>query len=184
MPTQFHIEERADSLLMRSERNGSWWTGAIYAVTTAVFVGYLAHYFLAWTLLLPCIILLGIACGFAALRKKSVSLKITILEVRAVGNFGDYQPCLQVSLADIQRLEYRPEISEDSEGLGQLSGLYADLDYKSVCLLPHLDEAQTNLAIETIYRHFPLIPVNPKPNRSILFQDEIIGLNLNECEKK
>jgi hypothetical protein len=79
----------------------------------------------------------------------SALLLVTRNDFERRGPFGSHH---SVSSADIRFLEYRP--APGGFG-GRSGGLYGRLKFRSVCLLPLLDEFQTQEVIETIANRFP-----------------------------
>jgi hypothetical protein len=96
-------------------------------------------------------ILLGLSEGFG---QASAELRVTALEFQSRGKLGaDSQPS-PVCSADIRGLEYQPDYSGPDTGY-RPGGLYAKLRFRTVCVLPLLDESQTIEVIERIKKRFP-----------------------------
>jgi hypothetical protein len=130
--------------------------------------------------LLALVVFLIVKDIVSSARGTEVELLVTAAGFVSSGHApGGYSPG-SIAMDDISNLRYRA-----AEGGGDdreyPSGLYVEL-YRGnswspgKCVLPHLDEAQTNQAIEAIRRRFPDVPFGAaEPNGLIL-------LNLNKPE--
>jgi hypothetical protein len=113
------------------------------------------------------------------LRGADIQLRITNLDFISTGHAPNYGGC-SIPRADIYSLEFRKATGGGDEA-ARPSGLYVEhhgtLRNSTKCVLPHIDEAQTEQVIEAIYLRFPdtstLAPgANAKPY--------LISLNLNQ----
>ena len=130
-------------------------SGPVLATLSALFVGY---YYSprAW---LPGVGLLGLAAGSLAMfRGKKASLKATSLEFHSRGRFrGEPRSERVVCTADIRWLEYQSENEGGSDFIHNPGGLYAAISRGTVCLLPYVDEKQTQEIIIALEKKFPAL---------------------------
>ena len=121
---------------------------------SAAAVGLVAYHYVSFPIV-AIVALLGGAFGYLEIMwQKTVELRATNLEFQTTGYFrGSYRSKRAVPRANIRLLKYRAE----SGGLDayEPGGLYAGLKLGSACILPYLDEKQTQTVIEAIYKRFP-----------------------------
>jgi hypothetical protein len=173
------IEEHPDGLVIRTVRKGS----VLYALLAAAVAGALVFligliYFHRPALLV--LTVLAATWGSSRWwRTVRVELRITQFEMLVTGHLRsvpDLNP--RIPMANIRRLEYRA--GQGKVGPEQFGGLYAVQRWKADCVLPRLDEKQTQQAIDAIYRRFPFIPVSPE--RDVPGRD-LVTLDLNSPRK-
>jgi hypothetical protein len=89
-------------------------------------------------------------------RGTDVELHITNLDFISTGHAPACYKSSSIPRADIYNLKFGEAMSGDFE---QPSGLYVEhhgiLLNPTTCVLPHIDKAQTEQAMEAIYRRFP-----------------------------
>ena len=146
-------------------------------LVTAALVALFGHGHTTLTVLIPLAIALGALTALPVLRKRHSELHVTSRELTTTG-FLQGRFRAPIPLEEIQRLEYRP-YEYGGEDPDQLEGLYVQTSHGTKCMLTFVTEAEANRVIEAIYRNFPEIPVNSPENRSMLFPDEAIRLNLD-----
>jgi hypothetical protein len=109
------------------------------------------------------------------LRGTDVELLITNLDFISTGRAPAGYKSSSIPRADIYNLKFGEAMSGDHE---QPSGLYVEhhgiLRNPTTCVLPHIDEAQTEQVIEAIYRRFP------DTARSANSEPYLTSLNLNQ----
>ena len=123
--------------------------------------------------------------AISALRGTDVELRISNLGFISSGHAPEGYSPYTISRADIYRLEFRK-----SSGGGDVperpQGLYVEHHGlgrwdSATCVLPHIDEAQTEQVVEAIYRCFPdtgtLSPTGS-------FEPYLTSLNLGRPETK
>jgi hypothetical protein len=114
-------------------------------------------------------------------RGTDVTLSVGNLDFSSSGHApAGYRPSI-TSRADIYGLAFR-KASGGGESAEYPQGLYAEHGTSGIwndgtCLLPHLDEAQVNEAIEAILRRFPDTGTLASPKGR--FESDLISLNLN-----
>jgi hypothetical protein len=90
------------------------------------------------------------------LRGTDVELRATNLDFISAGRAPSGYKSSSIPRADVYNLKFDQAMSGDHE---QPSGLYVEhhgiLRNPTTCVLPHIDEAQTQQVIEAIYRRFP-----------------------------
>jgi len=127
-------------------------SGCVSACAVAI----VAYHYAAAPILLVVVILGGIFGYFGVIRQRSMQLRASTLEFQTTtGDF--FRSRTSVPRADIESLEYREE--KGGPDHYEPSGLYAELRAGSKCLLPYLNERQTQTVIEAIYRRFPDMPI-------------------------
>ena len=104
--------------------------------------------------------LFGAAAIFGLLihwRIRTIELRVTDREFNTNHHRSLFGFCTSLSVSTVQSLEFR------EEGLYRLRGLYARLKDGEKCLLPDLDEQETQLAIKSIRDRYPemLLPNAP-----------------------
>jgi hypothetical protein len=128
----------------------------------------------------------GLLCAIALIRDliknwrgTKVELRLTNLDFISRGRAPDGYGASSIPRAAIYNLEFR-KASGGGEDAEYPSGLYIEhhgvLHNPSTCVLPHIDNTQTDQVIEAIMRRFPdtgtLPPTGP-------FEPYLTSLNLN-----
>lgn len=114
-------------------------------------------------------------------RGTDVTLEISNLDLISTGHAPDGYSPSSIPRASIYNLEFHRAI-EGGDDAPQPSGLYVEhqgvLHDPVTCVLPHLDEAQTRQAIETILRRYPDTESLAPPKSA--YASDLITLNLNK----
>ncbi len=114
------------------------------------------------------------------LRGTDITLRVSNLDLISTGHAPDGYGPSSIPRASIYNLEFHKAI-EGGEDAPQPSGLYVVhqgvLHDPVTCVLPHLDEAQTRQAIETILRRYPDTESLAPPKKG--YASDLITLNLN-----
>lgn len=144
-----------EALLVRAKAKASVFEALLSALAAGGCVGLLASQFVAR----PAIVMLtlvGTSVAYLlALRVKSFELRVTRSEFVSCGRIGDdFGTMRTVHASDIRWLEFQEDNSGPDTSHHPI-GLYAVLQFRSICLLPHVDEQQTNLLIDRIGERFP-----------------------------
>jgi hypothetical protein len=113
-------------------------------------------------------------------RGTDVELSITNLELISTGHAPSGYNSSSIPRADIYSMEFR-QATGGSDEAAQPSGLFVEhhglLRNPTTCVLPHIDEAQTDQVLEAIYRRFPdTSTLAPSANTD----PYLISLNLNQ----
>ena len=173
------MKETPHGLVMRSQRSRSWWRIALAIVVSAVVVFAFSSKYVSQDRAALLALIAAALSGGSAYRRPVATMTMTKFEAKVTGDFGaSYHFDRYVPLATIERFEFREEQGGGGNGGYQPSGLYAELRYRATCILPFLNEAQTERAIEAIYARFPEIPLQPQESRSLLFESDVIKLDL------
>lgn len=148
-----------------------------FLATSACAIAF-GYRFLALEALIPIALALGAIAATPLLRRRYSQLHITQLELATFGFLqdGSVPP---IPLKDVLRLEYRPLVEEGPDGPEQPEGVYVETRHGTKCMLTFVNESEANHVIDAIYRHFPEIPCEVPENRSLLFADDTIRLNLD-----
>ncbi len=176
--TNVNIVELDNALVVQTERTPSLVEGFLSAVATAVFVG-IAGSFVVGKLLAAAWAVLAASIGFFFVRRThKFELRVTRREFAARGKVGDNPGnSRSVPTSDVQWLEYQ-EDTTGPETAHHPDGLYAILKYRSVCLLPDVDEQQTAAVIERIKDKYPDLGTRWSGHSS--FGRDFISLGLND----
>jgi hypothetical protein len=160
MTASLEIEEIPYGLLIRSVRRGSVVYALLSAALAALIVFLLGRMYFHRPALIVLTVVAAIWGSARWWRAVKVELKVTDYEIQVIGHFRSGSNLNRhIPLSLIRRLEYRPDRAEGKSGLP--GGLYVQQRWQADCVLPHLDEAQTQKAIDAIYRRFPTIPNLP-----------------------
>ena len=162
MPAQLEIADDPRRLTFSVAENGSLWKATGALVFGVIFLAFVLHFFvgvsrLAGLFFLGLCALSMIRDLIAYARGTRVVLRVTNLELTSTGFAKDYSPS-SIPRANVQRLEYRKESGGGGESAACPSGLYVEGRrslWSTQCLLPNIDEAQTNQVIDRIYARFP-----------------------------
>ncbi len=132
-----------------------------------MFVGGLCALYVGWEVVLE-------------LQGTDVELRVDNLDFSSLGRApGGYSPSI-IPRADIDRLEFR-KASGGGEDPVLPEGLYVErhggLWNTATCVLPHLNETQTEQSIEAIYRRFPDTGTLAPDDR---YESHLTLLNLNQ----
>jgi hypothetical protein len=148
-----------------------------FLATTActIVIGYR---YLALEALIPLALALGTLAATPLLRRRYSQLQITRLELTTIGFLQD-GTVPPIPLTDVLRLEYRTLVEEGPDSPEQPEGVYVETRYGTKCMLTFVNESEANHVIDAIYQHFPEIPSEVPENRSLLFADDTIRLNLD-----
>jgi len=110
-----------------------------------------------------------------------VTLRVTNLDLISTGHAPDGYSPSSIPRASIYNLEFR-EASGGGEDAPNPSGLYVEheglLHNPATCVLPHINEEQTQQAIEAILRRFPDTESLAPPRKG--YSSDLISLNLNK----
>ena len=114
------------------------------------------------------------------LRGTDVELRITNLDFISTGHAPNGYSNSSIPRADIYSLEFHKAAGGGDEA-EHPSGLYVEhhgiIRNPTKCVLPHIDEAQTEQVIEAVYRRFPdTSTLAPSANA----EPYLISLNLNQ----
>ena len=154
MTADYEIRELPDSLLVRTKRRRAWRRSLVGAAITGLAVLLTLAHILPGSILTVVVflaVLLGLSEGFG---QAAAELRVTPLEFQSRGNLGAASQPTPVCSADIHWLEYQPDCSGPDTGY-RPGGLYAKLRFRTVCVLPLLDENQTIEVIGRIKKRFP-----------------------------
>jgi len=151
----YEIREFPDSLLVRVKRRRARTRSLFGAVITGLVALLTLSHIVSGSILAVVVflaVLLGLSEGFS---QASAALRVTALEFQTRGNLRTNSRAVhEVCSADIRWLEYHPDYSNPETGYCP-GGLYAKLRFRTVCVLPLLDENQTITVIERIKKRFP-----------------------------
>lgn len=153
--TELNVIDLDEALLVTAARKRSTAEGLLSATAVGVATAIVAAFFVGKLLLVALALATGSAAFLWAVRTDRHELRITREKFVSCGRVGDnFGSIRTVDATDIRWLEHQEDTSgpETSHHPG---GLYAVLELRSVCLLPELDEQQTNLIIERIKDRFP-----------------------------
>lgn len=180
MPIEFQIQEVPEGLIISVRKPRSWlttlWGTAITGTVFYFFVLKMFH--LTPSVLLIASSLIALGYGIFDYRTQNVTTTVTKLEATVCSTpkkwFG-----LNTSIAwtNVTSLSFRPEMSQ-GEGETLPSGLYAEKEWGAACLVPYIDQAQTELLIAAIEKRFPHLPFATTSSGSSLFRDDLVRLNL------
>jgi hypothetical protein len=160
VPATVTIREVRDGLYDRvTERRRPWNILLTLAggIGMAAFVYYAKFDFRLLELFLLGIVAVALIRDIiSTLRGTDVELRVTNLHFISTGHAPAGYKSSSIPRADIYNLKFGEAMSGDHE---QPSGLYVEhhgiFRYPAECVLPHIDEAQTEQVIEAIYRRFP-----------------------------
>lgn len=176
MATKIEYREIPDgSLLIRSIQHFSWVRGIFSAISILGCIFIIAWHHVS----LPLLCLVLASCGsitvFWAARGSVSEFYVTSLEIRTHRQVWLQTIAENILCSDIRRIEY--QVGDE----GEPNGLYAQLHWNSVCLLPNINEEQALSVKDKIYAHFPDIPIGLfETNEPLLFRDATIRLDLNK----
>jgi hypothetical protein len=126
-------------------------------------------------------LLLGGCAIWSSLREwnRKIEVEVTATEkgVEVAGYFGrDYQPIRWLLWEDLFRFE--DGRGTDGEDGYSPSGVWAVGPKVKTCILPGLDETESDTVIRKIYERFSNAPMAVDPGYQSIFRDEIISLGL------
>ena len=156
MATDFQLRETPIGLIATSKMQHAHLHAILAGCVSASAVAIVAYHYAPAPIAILIAVLGGILGYVKTIRQRSMQLRATNLEFQTTT--GDFcRSRTAISRADIESLEYR-------EGKGgpdhyEPAGLYAEFKGGSKCLLPYLNERQTRIVIEAIYKRFPDMPV-------------------------
>lgn len=182
MTAKLEIEENPEGLVIRSVRNGSVPYALLSAALTGIVVFVLGRLYFHRPAL---IVITAVAAAWASSRWwRAVrgEVRITRLEMQVLSGSvvgSRFDRC--IPLADIRRMEFRPNHRED--GFDRPDGLYVVQKWKADCVLPRLSEEQTQKAIDAIYQHLPIVPILPERGERDMLGRDLALLNPNSREK-
>jgi hypothetical protein len=163
MATQFELRATPNGLVVKSKMPQARLRALISGCVSASVVALVAYRFVRAPIVIVVSVLGGIFGYMEIIRQRTVRLSATNLEFQTItGDF--YRSRTAIPRANIEALEYREERGgpEHSEP----AGLYAELRAGSKCILPYLDERQTQAVIEAIYKRFPDMPIAGRDAKS------------------
>jgi hypothetical protein len=184
MKLGLEIEEVPEGLSIRSVRKGSVFYALLSAIVIGAFVFFMGRVYFHRPALLVLTALSAVWGSSRWWRAVRVELRVNNLEIQVIGHQRSV-PGLNriIPLSTIQRLEYRPgQEHQPNKGEGESdspSGLYVEQRWKADCVLPHLNEQQTQEAIDAIYKRFPVIPILPPREGRDGSGRDVIRLNLD-----
>jgi len=179
MPATFQVEETPKQLLIRVKRQRAFAAALVEAAATALFIAFLVHRVAPMAVVITSALLGAIFAIMWFTRENNVELRITNLGFIAKGSFGgEYRSVRKVSAADIHWLEYQEE--QAGPEADRPGGMYAKVKYGSQCVLPYLDESQTNELIERIYAKYPSLKSNCAGHRTSAFEGHFTTLGLEK----
>ena len=160
MPATLIIREVPDGLSIRVAEPRRPWDTLLYLVGG---IGMAAFFYYAkFESRLLQLFFLGIVAVslikniISLLRGTDVELRVTNLDFISTGRAPSGYKSSSIPRADIYNLKFDQAMSGDHE---QPSGLYVETSasvwHSGSCVLPHLDETQTQQAIDAILHRFP-----------------------------
>jgi hypothetical protein len=162
MAAALEIREFPQGLSIRvsaSRRVGRMFLGVLVGSVAACFFVYFANGSRLFQMVVAGLCALYVGWEVVLeLRGTEVELRVDNLDFSSLGHApGGYNPST-IPRADIDRLEFR-KASGGGDDPVLPEGLYVEhrggVWNAATCVLPHLNEAQTEEAIEAIYRRFP-----------------------------
>jgi hypothetical protein len=156
MASQFELREIPVGLVVKSKMQHAHLHALFSGCVAASAIALVVHRY-APAPIVVVVALLGGCFGYlGVIRQRTVQLRATNLEFQTTtGDF--YKSDTAVPRANIESLEYREE--KGGPDHYEPAGLYAELRNGSKCILPYLDEQQTQAVIEAIYKRFPDLPI-------------------------
>ena len=177
MPIDLPIDETADLIFISVKRPRSPWETIAGGLISAGVAYAFATIYLHKTRLVDCLIgiSIGILSGLFEFKPRKITTAITKFEIQPTGSFGGgYLPNRHVPMADISGFEYR----EQTQKPYRPKGLYASLGSSSTCVVPFIDQPQTEILIDAVFKKFAHVL---SPSAGTLFpplKDDFIRLNL------
>lgn len=163
MATQFELRETPSGLVVKSKMQNAHLHALLSGCVATSVVALVAYRFVRPPIVIVVAALGGIFGYIEIIRQRRVQLSATNLEFQTTaGDF--YRSRTAIPRANIESLEYREERGGPDHY--EPAGLYAELRAGSKCILPYLDERQTQTVIEAIYRHFPDMPFAGRATKS------------------
>lgn len=179
MTATFQVREIRDGLEVTVTARRSRIAVTVIPPVTALFVAYFALPYAPWTVAVPIGLSVGVLAFLVSRRDKVATLRVNNLEFRTEGDLGEDAIGRRGVSRDVPRANVRWLEYQDERGGGDApyypSGLYAELNRGSVCVLPYLSPEQTAFVIEAIYKRFPDMPWDKKT----AFDRHITVLNLD-----
>jgi hypothetical protein len=159
MTAKLKIETDAEGLRIRSVYGGSPGLAVLAGVLGGALVYWVGRVYFHRPALMVITAVAALWISSRWWRSVRAELRVTPTELQVIGDARvAFRFDRRIPLADIRRLEYRAQVRD---GIGLPSGLYAVQKWRSDCVLPNLDEAQTQRAMEAIHLRFPAIPILP-----------------------
>lgn len=156
MATQFALRETPSGLVVKSKMPHAHLHALLSGCIAASAVALVAYRYARVPIVIMVALLGGIFGYIEIIRQRTVQLSATNLEFQTItGNF--YRSRTAIARANIESLEYREQLGGADHY--QSAGLYAESRAGSKCILPYLDERQTQTVIEAIYKRFPDMPL-------------------------
>lgn len=181
MAATYEISENDKGLLITSTRSKRSFNAILSIAVAIAFYWFTRHQ--SGSIWLGLIALLVIVEAIVEMtRGSTVQLRVTNLEFNAKGYFGGgYRPDRMIPRADVIRMEYQEERAGGKGSKYQPAGLYVKRKWSTSCVLPGLNESQTNAVIDAIYKRFPDMPLST--DEVSFFKDEFISLGLSSSPK-
>lgn len=179
MAASYQVEETSKQLFIRVKRQHALAAAVAESAATALFIAFVVHRLAPIAVVISSALLGAILAFVWFTRENNVELRITNLELITKGYFGgEYRSVRQVSAADIHWLEYQEEqVGPEADRPG---GMYAKLKWSRHCVLPYLDEAQTNELIERIYAKYPSLTSNSDGRRTSALEGHFTTIGLDK----
>lgn len=177
MPIDFTIDETPDEIFIIVKRPRSLWETTLGGLISALVTYFFATTYLHKTHLVDGIISasVGILSGMFEFKPRRITTTITKFEIQPTGTFGGgYRPNRHVPMADISGFEYR----EQTQKPYRPKGLYASLGSSSTCVVPFIDQPQTELLIDAVFKKFAHVLSSSAGRLFPPLNDDFIRLNL------
>lgn len=153
--TNIDIREYSDELLICAVRARSLGECLTSALVTTGAVALMCSFVIGRTAAAVIAIPIALLSFVSMRRRRKFTLRVSRQVFSAVGKVGDnLGDSRSVRAADVKWLEYQEDTTGPETG-NHPGGLYAVLKYRSVCLLPDVDEQQTHNLIEKIQDKYP-----------------------------
>ena len=163
MATQFELRETPSGLVVKSKLQHAHLYALLSGCVAASAVALVAYRYVPAPIVIVVAALGGIFGYIEIIRQRTVQLSAMNLEFQTTtGDF--HRSRTAIPRANIESLEYREE--KGGPDHHEPAGLYAELRAGSKCILPYLDERQTQTVIEAIYRRFPDMPIGGSDPKS------------------
>lgn len=165
MATQFELRATPSGLVVKTRMQHAHLHALLSGCVAASAVALVAYRYVRAPIVIVVAVLGGIFGYIEIIRQRTVQLSATNLEFQTTtGDF--YRSRTAIPRANIEALEYREE--RGGPDRYEPSGLYAESRAGSKCILPYLDEHQTQTVIEAIYKRFPDMPIAGRDTTSSL----------------
>ncbi len=177
MPIDFTLDETPEQIFIVVKRPRSLWETISGGLISAAVAYLFATSYLHKTHFVDVIISVsvGIVSGLFEFKPRKITTTFTKFEIQPTGSFGGgYLPDRHVLMADISGFEYREQTQKPSRP----KGLYAILGSRSTCVVPFIDEPQTEILINVVFKKFAHVLSSTAGAHFPIVKDDFIRLNL------